>query len=1417
MKNNKFLIIITVLWLFFLLIPASASIEITTERLTTSNGLADNSVRCIYQDNRGFLWFGTVNGLSRYDGNSFINYFPGKGSGLTLADRRIRDVGEDKNGFLWVSTYSDLFSCFDLKTERFVDFTGRKLFNRHYKTMQVIGNDVWLSGDKEGLMQVTYRDGIFHSRTFSIKDRNLPTNRITFVQASSDSKAVYIGTDKGLYAWKNNRLACLIRNIPFETCVTLKKRLVIFAKNGAAFVEDKGVLRKRGKLPLKNGDILTGIMPIKGQCFLFISSGCFVFTLKTGTIVPATVPFALPAGRVRMDNVGNFLVYNYNGVCFYVNALTGISKALTLMNKRQIITINQDLYHIAQDHSGIVWITTHGNGLYAYRPVTDELQHFTALQTPYPLFSTDFLKNIVVDRTGGIWVTSEYNGLSHLTVTNQGVVRIYPSGRSEQDPVNMIRMLTQTGQDVWAGTREGCLYQYDTRLSRQEGNYQGDMAVYAFFRDTDGNTWKGTRGQGLFINGRQYRHNPADPSSLADDNIYTILRDRRGRMWIGTFGRGLELAVPSEGGYRFRHFLRGEYGQRWIRCMVMDKNGWIWVGTSGGVFVFNPDELVKDPTRYYTYQKENKALMTNEIHSLFLDRQGHVYIAESGAGMSICTYTGDYGHLKFIHYDMDDGLINNKVQAFAEDKYGRIWISTDYGISCFEPARQAFSNYFFSSSMPGDVYQENCGISLSDGRVAFGSSDGIVVIDPSLVVKEPSVGSIVFTDLKLNGISVRPGDEDSPLKESLSYTKLLRLAHDQNSLTIEFSTLDFSEIQKPKYSFYLEGYEQGWSIPSPLNFAAYKNLSPGTYVLHVRACNASGEWSKKEAVLVIEVLPPFWKTPWAYLIYLVLTAIVLYAAFRIIRNFNTLHNKIKVEKQLTEYKLVFFTNISHEFRTPLTLIRAALEKLESIGRLPADMSSPIKLMDKSTCRMLRLVNQLIEFRKMQHNKLSLSLEKVDIISFLQDIFTDFEETAADKHLTYELASPMLSCEMYIDKEKVDKIVYNLLSNALKYTPDGGRVELSVTLNEASGYLIIKVVDNGVGIPKEKQSELFKRFMQTHFSANSMGVGLHLTYELVKVHKGHISYQENPGGGSVFTVTLPVDKSVYQASDFLVSDYPLLQEPIASSVDVSVKTPEELEESPLNEQHILIIEDDKDIRELIAGELSNYFHIETAGDGNTGLKMVSSALPDLIICDVLMPGYSGFEVTKRLKYSFATSHIPVILLTALSAPEKQLEGVESGADAYITKPFSMHFLKATVLKLIEQRRKLKEKFTQDLSTDHASMSMTERDNVFAERLQVIVRGQMNNARLSIDDLAVQMNLGRTAFYAKVKGVTGYSPAEFIKIVRMKEAAKLLLEGNLNISEIAFQVGINDPFYFSRCFKSQFGVSPSAYKKGKRKDN
>lgn len=915
------------------------------------------------------------------------------------------------------------------------------------------------------------------------------------------------------------------------------------------------------------------------------------------------------------------------------------------------------------------------------------------------------------------------------------------------------------------------------------------------------------------------------------------MQDRKQRMWIGTFGGGLDLAVPKKDKYIFRHFFNKTYGQKEIRTICEDRNGWIWVGTSEGVFVFDPDRIIKDPNDFYQYNLDNHALKSNEIKSIIQDKKGRIWIAESGIGFCVANIKNDYKDISFTHYTVNDGLVHSVVQAFIEDDEGNIWVSTEYGISCFNPENKIFNNYFFSNDILGNVYTEGCA-KLKDGRLAFGTNHGLIILNTKQIKNKEKILSVTFTDLKLNGISVRPADMDSPLTAALAYTDAISLKYYQSSFVIDFSTFDYPISTNTRFSYKLEGYDDDWSIPSTLNFAAYKNLPAGTYYLHVKACSVSGIWSDNEETLEIKVTPPFWATGWAFFVYILIAGIIMYFVYRTIRNINNLRNKIKVEKQLTEYKLVFFTNISHEFRTPLTLIQGALDRIHRTHNIPKEIRYSIKLMDKSTQRMLRLINQLLEFRKMQNNKLALSLEETDVIAFLYEIYLSFQDTAESKNMDFKFIPSVNSYKMYIDKGNIDKIAYNLLSNAFKYTPSGGKIEFSIYIDKQKQLLIMKVTDTGVGIPKEKRNELFKRFMQSSFSSDSIGVGLHLTHELVHVHKGNICYEENPSGGSIFIVTLPTDSSIYQSNDFLIPENAILKEEAQNHPSLSAlneenahsESEEEIDkeveniekelktelnasdqEGPLNKRKILIIEDDNDVREFLKEELTPYFEVAAEADGKNGLEYAHNNDIDLIISDVMMPGYNGFEITRKLKSDFSTSHIPIILLTALNAAESHLEGVKSGADSYITKPFSTKLLLASIFKLIEQRDKLKEKFSNDLSAKRPVMCTSDKDKEFVENLTKIVEEQLTNPEFTADDFASMMSLGRTIFYRKVRGVTGYTPKEYLRIMRMKKAAELLSTKKYTVSEVTYMVGINDPFYFSRCFKAQFGISPSSYQK------
>ena len=1408
-------------FLSFYLSSVHASVEIRSNKLTTGDGLANNSIRYMFQDSKGFMWMGTVNGLSYYDGNSFVSIYPDPNLPVSLADPRIRNMEEDSNGFLWIATLSSLYSCYDLKHGRFVDFTGCGEYKQSY-SKKIIASDqsIWLWDNNNGCRRVVYQDGQFSSQTYKKESGNLSSDEVLFVYESNDSPGhVWIGTRQGLWKYHEGKLEAMdtqgeswehIFSYDQYTCIITGKKEIYRHSLSNNRLEKIASLTELG-----DTGVITGSLRLQPQWVMFTATGSYILDPVTGKLRRFS-RLNIKNGNVTRDNKGNAWVHNYTGNVWYVNTSTGDIKPFQFLSSEHLGYIDVERYSIIHDSRDIIWITTYGNGLFAYDLNTGGLQHFTFEVSHSSHINSNYLQYIIEDRSGGIWVSSEFSGLSHLEILNKGTLRIYPNGENASDRSNTIRMLLRgKNGNVFMANRMGTLYEYDAGLKNILRKEKFTHNVYSMCEDNEGQLWLGMRGIGLRIGPDQwYRHNSKDPGSLSNDNVYLIYRDRKGRMWIGTFGGGLNLAVKTDNGYQFKHFFQDSYGEKRVRVIQEDRNGMMWVGTNNGIYIFHPDSLIHAPKNYILYNHVNETFPSNEIRCLVNDHEGNMWIGTTGTGFAICNPGDDYQHLTFDCYSMKDGLPNGVIQSIVEDQDHKMWIATEYGISRFTPATKQIENYYFSSHTLGNVYSENTACINTDGRLLFGTNYGLVALDTHKVENMEKPVSTVFTGLHINGTHMLPGMEDSPLDETMSYTRELKLKHYQNSFVIAFSTFNFLSGAS-KYSYRMPPYDSEWSIPSAQNLATYRNLPPGKYQLQVKACNVAGMWGK-ESTLEIVIAPPFWQTTWAYLIYLVLIGIAGYFSFHIIRNFNRLRNRIAIEKQLTEYKLEFFTNISHEFRTPLTLIQGALNKLVNIENPPKEMQRPLRTMDKSTRRMLRLINQLLEFRKMQKSKLALSLEETDVIAFLYEIFLSFKDTSESKHMDFSFEPSQPSYKMYIDKGNLDKVTYNLLSNAFKYTPSNGKIIFKVDILEDKQQLRIQVIDNGIGIPKEKRSELFKRFMQSSFSHSSVGVGLHLTHELVNVHKGSISYEDNEGRGSVFTVILPTNSEIYQEKDFLVPNQLLIEEEEQQHAKEFIREekPEETFQppvDPLNKRKVLIIEDDTDIREFLKEEVGVYFEVEVAADGTSGFEKASTYDADLIICDVLMPGMSGFEVTRKLKNEFTTSHIPIILLTALDIEEKYQEGIESGADAYITKPFNVSLLLARIFKLIELRDKLRQKYSNEPGLAHSIICTNDKDQKFSAKLNEVLNEHMTDTEFSVNDFAGIMGLGRTVFYKKVRGVTGYSPYEYLRVIRLKKAAEMLLTEDLPIAEVAYSVGINDPFYFSKCFKSQFGVSPSAYRK------
>lgn len=1354
----------------------SLPIEVKAKRVTIQEGLPSNVVSDMQQDQKGFLWFSTYNGLARYDGNVVTTYFDSDSTGVSALIGRTKKALEDVTyKKLWVYSSSERLTCLNMvdgKEEKYCQEVEKLHFT---KWKLVCDGMFWLWGAKDGAMLVDYRSGSFLTRRFAHAE--IGSSQVPLIDSLDKDNVVLCTTDK-VFLYSEGRLSCMAKGMRMSRTRPFHHKMLMVSEKGDVYVLRQGKLQRFSHVAYVDGEVATGDLLMGNRWILFTNRRSFSIDVRTGEVAECEGEWLIPNGRVLTDNKGRKWIYNKTGVLRLVRQDKLVP--LSLFPQQTTNYIDHERFHIVEDNHGLIWISTYGKGLFVFNQDLTQSQHFVADKLGESPIASNYLLGIIADRHDGVWVSSEYGGVSHIQVMDKGVERIYPNGEGNMDFSNVVRMVKKMNDGtVMVGTREGSLYHYSADMSQVLGKSHFDSNVYGIVQMPNGETWIGTRGKGIY---------GAKGLDFKDRNVFCMASDAKHRMWIGTFGKGLSLVYPRKDGYGVKTFFADSVGLNEVRCMVIDKYGVLWCGTSGGLIRIPVDEFVKDASRYKTYVRDY------EIRDVIVDRQGRLWLSASGDGLVQVEPGDGETEPKFHVFNTSNGLVNNLVQSVVDTPDGNLWISTQQGVTAWNARKKSFENYMFSRNPMGNVYNENSAVCLDDGRVVLGGNYGLTIIQPSRLSHVSGLTDVVFT--------------------SYPYSDEITLTYEQRSPNIHFSTLDYSDVRNVKYTYRLEGFDQTWSKPSSTPWAAYQELPAGKYLLHVKACTSDGTWGK-ESMLVIHIKPPFYLTSWAIMIYVLLVLGVIILVVKFVHDKNVLRNRIRLEQELTRYKLVFFTNIAHEFRTPLTLMQGSLEKEKRImkaNRWQTELEKTIRVMDKSVQRMLRLIDQLLEFRKMQAGKLKLSLQETDAVMFVKGICRMFDDAAESKEIAYSFESSEPAHAMFLDQQMIDKVVFNLLSNAFKYTPAKGTISVGLSFTDV---MTIRVADTGVGIPQEKREQLFSRFMQSSYTGESFGIGLHLTHELVRTHHGEITYQENEGGGSVFVVTIPLQKDCYEASDFLVRDSPILKAGLSQEHDklddmVKDVTQQQASVTPLNRRTILLIEDDNDVREFLLSELESCFDLKVASDGKTGIAMAKELDVDLIVSDVMMPGMNGFELTKRLKNSFETSHIPIILLTALSTDENVLEGTESGADAYITKPFSPQLLMARILQLLNQREILRQKFGKEPQEIRSAMLSNEQDSLFVKRLDSIVYSRLGEQDLSVDKVAGLLHLGRTIFYKKVRGTTGYTPNEYIRVIRLRKAAELLKEGEKNVSEVAYAVGFDNPYYFSKCFKEQFGMPPSQYR-------
>jgi len=1429
----------------------------TIENITSNQGLSNNTVRSMLQDKTGFIWFATLNGLNRYDGIRIKTIIPETRNPNSLTSGKIKELYEDSHGHIWVRTYSDIFHCYNPRTESFLPiFTNNEdFFIKHNYFYEDHEGQVWLGSTANGCVRYTFTKNAVQIQKFHTNDEEsfLPSNQVNDIFQDS-RKNTWILTSGGLCrVVSGNKTEPLLkdrRNLSLIKAYEQNNKVFFISESGIIFVYN--LQKQQFERELKSGMSRVQRTAALGKDIVFLSnaeSGILLFNSKTETFKKAD---DLTGDKIRgniyfaNDELGGVWVYNYSGNVWRINSRSEVKK-LHLIPSSILLLIDEERYQFRADKYGNIWISTYGNGLFRYNIQQDELKHFSDNRYPGDI-GTNYLLSILADRNDNIWIGTENMGVKKISISSRHVQQILTDPQNSIINGNIVRSLLEDQKgNIWVGTKSGNLYKYDSQLEQRTTVLEKNFKIYSIYEDPSGTIWLGTRGNGILelpggsadriINYRQ----TDSTGSLSDNNVFALTKDPKGRLWAATFGGGISVKTSREGTEGFRTFFGEDEWTRFTRHIMLDSSGDLWVATSYGIIRFDPDSLLSNRKayRYYTFDSQGEtSLSTPEVRYIFEDSDNNIWMATSGGGLNLFIGETASGNGKFRVFRNRQGIVNDNIMAILEDNSKNLWLGTENGMQKFNPFTGIFQYYRFSNDFSANIFSETAGIKCRNGRMMWGSLNGFFVFDPAnLELQNKESNRVIFTGFSIFNDDAAIGPKNAPLKESATFARKVTLKHSDQVFNIEFSTLNFKYPKANQFMFILENYEKRWNTTTDgFHMATYRNVPPGNYIFKVKSINSDGVWDDNESTLEIIIKPPYWKSTLAYIIYFIIAIVLIYFGIRIALNFYKLDNAVRVERQLTDYKLRFFTNISHEFRTPLTLIKGSIDSLTEVkDRLPGAIQKLVEDIDKNTSHMMRLIEQLLEFRKLQNNKQKLNLQRVEAISFLQDIFKSFENVAAKTNIDYQFISSETNVPVFFDKNKVDKIIFNLISNAFKFTPRGGKITLCVEIEEESHMLIITVSDNGIGIPKEKQDLLFSRFMQINFSQQGTGIGLHLVSEFTNLHQGKVHYRENETGGSVFAVSFSLDSSIYTPDDFVTEKITVENDDKKEVYHFSEFISEQKSELLIDlvpiypvagkKYKVLVIDDNDDIRDFLKEKLSPYFEIITASDGDIGIKMSMEDDPDLIICDVMMPGMNGFDLTRKLKDDFETCHIPVVMLTAYIADEHETEGVEAGADAYITKPFSLKHLMLQINKLLEKREKIQKHYAQNFSiknivnqneknqenitAEHNKPTLPDKDHHFLQQVEDILNKHLTEADFTVDDFAKMLNTGRTLFFKKIKSLTGYSPNEFIRMRRMQKAAALLKTYKYNVSEVSYMVGINDPFYFSKCFKAQFGCSPSKF--------
>ena len=1347
--------------------------------LDVTNGLSDNQVNCFYMDGKGFMWFGTTSGLNRYDGYKFKVFKHIANDDSSLGENHVLNIFEGPGKKLWIFSHSTI-SIYNATTEKFSNNVANEVSRYHIHTDQITlvkkdgGGNFWFTTINRGLY-------CYHPKT----------NSTDFFSSSKNSKTALHSNFVRDVAPASQNSIWLIYNDGIIDELDSKSNRIIKRYDGIA--------------KANNGKSEIYSMTVDSHRNLWVYS------------------FGTPIG-VFCVNTANYTVKHLSKD----NAGTGLNTNI--------------VNNVVEADDKKIWIGTDHGGINIFDPATQKVSYVMSREDDSKSLSGNSV-NLYKDNTGIIWAGTFKQGLNYY---HAGIMPFPLYKHFILDPKSLPfedvnGFAEDAAGNLWIGTNGGGLV-YFNRSNNTYTQYKHDPLnpnslsndiIICLHIDKERRLWIGTYFGGLeCFDGKKfthYRHSDKLPESITDDRVYSIIEDSDNNLWVGTFAGGLNVYDPKTNAFRHPEY-RVPMCSDYTSVLYEDKQQNIWIGRDKGIdVIMKKTNTVK---HYFFLNRNQKSLVAIDVNAIIEDSRGLMWIGTK-EGISIFNKQTN----KFL--SAEDGIVfpSTNVSNILEDNEGKMWISTTNGLTSVKLIKKdnkykfQLNNFNEFDGLQGRWFNLYAALKLRDGEMLFGGAHGFNLFNPRKINTFKLKQNLVFTDFQLFNKSVGVGDSvkgDVILTKSISETQLLTLNHSENVFSIEFAACDYLNPDKIKYQYSLEGFDKGWiTSPGTDRRATYTNLDGGDYTFKVRTINTNDPNVSSVISLKIKVLPPFWKTPLAYITYFLATVgLLVYIRHRGIVNLKRqfeikqaeleAERKVEAEReearrmhQLDLMKIKFFTNVSHEFRTPLSLILSPIDTLIQTMDKP-EQQHHLVMIKRNGKRLLNLVNQLLDFRKMEYNELKLCLRKGDIVKFIKDVSSSFTDVAHQKHIQYVIESEVCSFITNFDHDKIERVLFNLLSNAFKFTPSGGHISVMLSLFEPDVFaqeqkmLQIKVIDTGIGIPVENQEKIFERFFQDNLPESLLnqgsGIGLSITREFIKMHGGSITIESEPDYGTCFIIDIPVGKQLEETpadlpaqEDFL---YPVLKN--TDEIPGSSKKPT-----------ILLIEDNHDLRFYLKDNLKHSFHIIEATNGKDGWQKALALHPKLIVSDISMPEMNGLELCKKIKADSRTTHIPIILLTALSTERDQLAGLDTGANDYIVKPFNFEILLSKIHNLLRMQETMKQTYQKQVEIQAKDIVVISEDDKFLKNAMDNIEKNITNPGFSVEELSSNLNLSRVSLYKKLLTLTGKTPVDCIRTIRLKRAVQLLEKSKLSIANVAYEVGFNNAAYFAKVFKEEFGMLPSEY--------